>query len=389
MPCDGAAVAAIDDLTALIAEGAPIMRRELAPASGQWLRLPLIPGTETFSNEWLPDYHARHSAWIEHDVACYSLIGARISGEGYIWLGDRLVTAPEIMPVYVAEQLATPGGWEAFHATTHLPVRSINRPCLVAVGHGTKVYGHFVMEMLFRILVARRAFAGTQLRYGILLAADTPAWLLSILETSLGIQPEELVFFDPATEQVALRHALVPTLLLQDAGFHPFANRLIEDCLRILNLPAAERPRRLFAVRRGYTNPAAPTRLCLNEERLVAIAAARHGFVPVAMEALSWPEQVGHFRDADSIIGLSGSALHTALFSRPGSRLASLGVMNFTQSDIGGLRRQYNGYMGDGVPVEGHFTVDEARFTAFLDAFCAWPGRPPPPGEPPWAAPVR
>lgn len=372
----------IDDLPELIAAGGAIIRRELAAPVGQWKRLPLIPGTEAFSNHWLPDYHGRDCGWIDHSVACYSLAGARISGDGNVWFEDRLITAPEIMPPYITARLdLAAGGSDWLKAEAALPIRSIATPCLVAVGHGTGVYGHFLLEMLFRILIARAAFASTGLRFRYLLSSRSPEWLLAILERDLAIRADEMEFFDPAREQVALRHAIVPSLIIQRGGFHPLANTLIDDCLHGLDLPPLfPLPARVFAVRQRFHNPAAPYRICLNEDRLAAIAAERHGFVPIAMERLTWPEQVALFRGSDTMLGQAGSALHTALFSKPGSRLASLGLMNGVQSDIGALRRQYNAFLIDGVPSAGEFVIDEDRFTAFLDAVCAWPGASPSPG---------
>ena len=376
----GASLETIADLAELMPFGTRILRHEIAPPPAKpWRRVPLIPGTEAFSNEWLPIYHGEHHAWIEHEAACYSIRDARISGSGQIWLDDRLITAPSVMPSYGVDALQLDqGGSERLKAEAALPVRRIDLPCVVAAGHGVEVYGHFVMEMLLRILEARDALGHTGLRFRLLLPRQSPAWLLHILEHSLGIGAEKIVFFDPEREQVQLRHAIVPTLMVQGGGFHPVANRLIDGFLATLDLAAeAPTPPRIFAVRRRFRNDAAPYRLCLNEDRLAAIAAERHGFVPVAMESLSWPAQIAHFREAEIMLGLTGSALHTALFARPGSRLAALGVMNFTQSDIGVLRRQYNAFLGDGVPVVGEFTIDEDRFTAFLDAVCRWPGAPP------------
>lgn len=374
----------LTDLAALRGFGLRTLRHEIAPGlTRPQRRVPLIPGTEVFSNDWLPIYHGEHHAWIRHEAACYSLRDARISGSGHVWLDGLLITAPGIMASYVADGLQLDqGGSAPLRAEAALPVRRIDEPCLVAVGHGVEVYGHFVMEVLLRILAARDALGHTGLRFRLLLPHQAPAWLLHILETDLGIGAENIRFFDPTREQVQLRHAIVPTLLLQAGGFHPVANRLIDGFLATLDLDAEQPPpRRIFAVRRRYRNEAAPYRLCLNEERLVEIAAKRHGFVPVAMESLSWRGQIAHFREAEIMLGLTGSALHTALFARPGSRLAALGVMNFTQSDIGGLRRQYNAFLGDGVPVEGAFAIDEDRFAAFLDAVCDWPGAPPPSPE--------
>lgn len=366
----------IDALDALAARSMGIIRREVAPAFGGVPRLPLIPGTEGFAGHWLPDYHGRDTGWIMHDIACYSLLGARVSGAGNVWWQDRLVTAPAVMPDYVADALAAAaGGNPQLWTEARLPIRHIDAPCLIATGHGTGVYGHFLVEMLFRVLVARAAFAGTGLNFRTLLPVRSPQWLLDILEQHLQIPRSAILFYDPAQEQVALRHAILPTQILQPGGFHPGANAMIDQLIHRLDLDrVAPTPARVFAVRRGFYNPAAPYRVCMNEDRLAEIAAQRHGFAAVAAETLSWREQAALFHRADIVLGLAGSGLHNAIFARPGSRLASLGVMNAVQSDIGTLRLQHNAFLMPGVAVSGQFTIDEDLFTAFLDAVCAWPG---------------
>ena len=75
---------------------------------------------------------------------------------------------------------------------------------------------------------------------------------------------------------------------------------------------------------------------------------------------------------ASVIVGAFGSGLHGAIFSGPGTRVASLGFHNLTQSMIADFRQQTVAYMtweGDG-PV-GDFRVDEERFRRFLAAVVA------------------
>jgi capsular polysaccharide biosynthesis protein len=360
----------IDGMAQAIASGHPILRHPLAPAETEARpRLPLIAGTERFAGHWLPDYHALHSSAADFSLDCYSVLGARISGSGQVWIDGRLVTTPEIMPEYVPPLLGiAAGGNEALWQPAGLPVRQIDDPCLVAIGHGTQVYGHFLIEMLFRILIARRALAHTKLKYRLLLDEAAPRRLLRILEENLGIGGADIAFFQPAEEQVLLRHALLSTNILRVTRFHPEANALLAELLDGIDLARLpETPPRPFIARRHFRNPAAPYRACLNEEALINIAARRHGFMPVAVETLSWPRQIGLFRNAEIAVGLAGSGLHNALFAQAGSCLASLGVMNFVQSAIGGLRGQRNAFL-DNVPLSGDFSLDEALFAAFLDA---------------------
>ena len=311
----------IPDLHLAGEAGLLVIRWQIAPSVGHTRRVPLIPGTERFANLWLPIFHGEHPGWINHDVAAYSIMDARVSGDGWIWLEDRLVTSPEVMPEYVAERLEISSGGNSYlHRAAALPVRSIETPCLVVVGHGIGVYGHFLTEMLFRILVGRAALRDSGLHYHVLLDRAAPTWLLRILVDHLQISPGDFAFFDPEVEQVRLRHAVVPSLLLQPGGFHPIANEMLAAMVAGMNFPDSEpTPKRLFVARRGLSNPASAFRRCLNEEELIAIAASRHGFTPMNMEAMAWPQQIAAFRDAEIILGLAGSGLHNALFSSPGS----------------------------------------------------------------------
>ena len=383
---DSAGLAVLPDLHLAESGGLPLIRRQIAPPVGATRRVPLIPGTERFAGPWLPIWHGEDIGWLTHDLAVYSALDARISGDGWIWLDNRLVTSPDVMPLYVRERLQiSADGHQELHRASSLPVRSIETPCLVAVGHGARVYGHFLIELLFRVLLARKAFGETGLRCRILLDRASPAWLLRILTEDLKVSPDEVEFFDPAVEQVRLRHAILPTLVLRlevvasrvlrwGAGFHLMANDMLAAMVAGLDLDEiAPTPKRIFVARRGFSNAASAYRRCLNEEQLIAIASRRHGFSPVTMEELTWRQQIAAFRNAEIVLGLAGSGLHNALFSVPGSALASIGVSNVVQSEIGHLRRQHNAFL-DGIPMSGDFAVDETHFTAFLDAVCEnWP----------------
>jgi capsular polysaccharide biosynthesis protein len=379
-----AALDTIPDLAQAVTSGLPGTRHQLSPAFGYTRRVPLIPGTERFAGMWLPVFHGDHHGWIKHDIAAYRIPNAQVSGQGNIWLGGRLVTAPEIMPSYVAVSLdIAHGGNDRLHGPRALPIRRIDRPCLVATGHGIRVYGHFLIQTLFRILIARAALRAEGIRYGILMERSAPPWLLQILTDHLAIPADDIVFYDAETEQVELPYAILASLPLQEAGFHPAARGMIQDLLTRIDFTGVpQTPRRVFVARRRFNNPAGRFRICQNEGELIQIAARRHGFTPVIPEELSWPHQVALFRDAEMVLGLAGSGLHNALFSEAGSRVASIGVINFTQSEIGHLNRQHNAFLTDDIPIDGEFEVKNTVFTAYLDAVCEWPGGPPRPRRP-------
>jgi capsular polysaccharide biosynthesis protein len=364
----------ITQLEPLINDGS-LFRRQVAPSSVSLTPNPLITGTTEFSDGWIIDWYNRHRNKKAQDVACYYATDVIVAGDGQIWLNDSIVSSAEIMPIYVSNVLElNTGGSSNFHHVRSRPIRVIDYPCLVALGHGIKVYGHFLIELLFRLLIADRAFfQPNRLPYRILLDFEAPKWLLKILEDYFDIKPDDVEFFFPQHERILLRHGYFTTNIFQDYGINPFANELIDDLIERVYKPSTILlPRRIFVTRKRFQNPAAPYRICMNEQNLVDIAVKRHGFTPISFEDLPWHQQIAHFRESEIVLGQAGSGLHNALFCRKGSRLASVGNMNYVQAEIGALRQQHNAFFTNGVDLRGEFSVDELSFEAFLDKVCSF-----------------
>ena len=362
----------IPDINSAIADGHRILRQDLAKGSGGIQPNPLIPGTEQYSDAYLVDWHKKTHDWAAQSVSVYTIADAVVSGNGQIWLDDYLITSSEVMPLYVAQLLEIQaGGNEQLTSVRQLPIREVEEPCLVALGHGSRVYGHFLIEMMFKILLSRRASLFCNGNYKILLSSLSPRWMLDILQEHFGFSLSDIEFIKVGEERVRLLHAIVPGLLIQENRFLPIANDLIEELLSELRLgETGSESRRTFISRVGFHNPAAYQRTCLNEERLISIAVKQHNFLPVSIQELSWREQVTLFRKSDIVVGLAGSGLHNALFSTPGSRLASIGSMNLAQSQIGALRRQHNAFFSKGFDPSRDFKINEDQFAEFLSAVC-------------------
>jgi capsular polysaccharide biosynthesis protein len=348
----------------------PICRRQVAQPEVAIDPLPLIPGTEQFCPENIIKWHKGGMKWQPLDVACYFISDATVSGDGLVWVQDRLITSQEVMPKYVFNRLDIPNGGNArLLQPRNLPVRTITKQCMVAVGHGIKVYGHFLIEMLFRLAVTKRAVPRSVTEYSLLLDLSAPDWLLKILRENFHFELSDIEFFDSQKEQVLLHQAIVPGRVFLEDRVHPVANTFIDEYLHQITMPKTDK-KRIFVTRRKFVNPAAPQRICVNEAELVSIA-GDYGFTPVVTEQLTWPEQITLFRDAEIILGQAGSALHNALFSSAGSRLASIGYMNDVQQKIGALRAQYTAYFVEDIKLSGNFFVDEQEFSKFVGAICA------------------
>jgi capsular polysaccharide biosynthesis protein len=374
LACQARGLAIIPDLPVAMAKGLVRGTRwQVAPAASGAAATPLVAGTESFADDALVAWHRGPQEGQRRDVACYNVSDVVVAGVGQVWVDGHIVTSPEIMPPYVTQALAiAEGGAPALHHCASLPKRTIASPCLVAIGAGTETYGHFLVEMLFRILVARKAWpAKGRLPYKLLLDTATPDWLFRILADDLNIGPDDIEVFQPWREQVLLRKAILPSRVFQDHLIHPFANDLIEELMASLCVPERPGPpQRIFVARGTYHTPEGSRRICVNERELIDLVLGRYGFAAVQPESLNWREQIALFRHASIVFGLTGSGLHNALFSRRGSRVGSIGLINFVQSEIGALRAQRNAYLTKDVKPLDEFTVDTAMFEEFVQVIC-------------------
>ena len=349
-------------------------RLELAPAAMSLPARPLVPGTEAFAPEWLVAHHARGARSPRPGLACYFIRDATVSGNGQVWLGERLVTARDLLPRYMQGLMGLGGTLnQNMLKAHHLPERIIDPPTAVLLGHGIHVYGHFLIEMLFRFMQVETALGRRAAGMRYLLDRAAPPWLLRILTEDLRIPVEHLVFFDPRQERVLLRRAVVPTHVGgEEHGFHPMAAELADRAAARLNLPATTTPRRFFATRLDFSNPASGAkRVCLNEPALIEIARREHGFEPLALQDLPWPQQVAAFRHAEIVVGAFGSALHTAQFSPRGTRMGVIGFGALVQSNISAMRQTDMAYLARDIDIHGAFMIDEQAFRRFLAALCA------------------
>jgi len=328
----------------------------------------LIPGTEGGSPGWIGTHHRNQAERQAAAVNCYTVEGLVIGGIGYAFVQDRLILSPEIMPPYWHATL-TDDRQEEPARVVALPLRRIAGRTVAFTGWGTDTYGHLLVEMLPRLLVAREAlggFAGAKL----LLPADSPAWFDDILRQALGGTLPAVERYDTLRERVVLEEGVLPGLPLQRDGFHPGLNPLM-DRLRdaLIGPQAASLAPRVFVSRALFFNPATMRRRCLNELRIAEIAATEYGFAVIAPETLPWATQMRLMAGAEIIAGEFGSALHGAIFARSGTRVAALGIGNLTQSQIADLRGQEIAYLATETPnALGRYAIDEWAFRRFMDA---------------------
>lgn len=308
-----------------------------------------------------PQLNSRHT----FDLCCYLTSDLLVSGFGQLWLDDRLITSPDLMPEYWRERVFEQPKFMHPNFCSTLPIRIIEKPCICALGWGWNNYGHFLVEMLPRLLFARSWMARLNApEADVLFRSDTPSWLLSICEKHLGIGRDKMIFFNATTERVKLMRGIFPTYLYRGFGFHPRLNFLLAE-LRSLAAAPLEREGNFF-VSRQNVNVQGFKRHCRNENELAAIAESEFDCKIICPENMSWREQVRLFRRARLMCGLYGSGLHTALLADQKLQLAIVGSGNSTQTHIAQLRGQKISFLVNGWNRSKSFSIDLDEFRKFM-----------------------
>lgn len=329
------------------------------------LRL-LVEGAE-FVDGWLAALHAGGERRRAQDVSCYFECDVGVSGIGHLFVADALVISPEVMPDYWLRQMR-----ERFDPHIDidvgreraLPERRIDGATVVFCGWGSQVYGHFLIETMARLLVARRALGRDLLRMQFLVPAGVPDWMLRMAALLVPISAQSVRRYDPATERVRLTNAVIPTLASCNGWFHPCYGEMVDEL--VAGVGAAAGGARLFVTRALFAGAQSVPRRCRNEAALAEIARAEFGFSVIAPETMDWPAQVAAFAGAAVVVGEFGSGLHNALFSGAGTHVGSIGMLNLTQTMIGALRGHRNAYLRAEFGAGGDYTIDEVLFRRFL-----------------------
>ena len=355
----------------LVTLGGATTPRVRVAAPGVPAALPRLAVTDPALTDphWI-GFHEHGMGGAPFDLAALGPIEVTLCGHGLILREGALLDDPSILPAYVLPSLAKFPGDPIAEARAK-PVRTVGRPALVFHGWGVRVYGHFLIEMLPKLLLAARfpaLFGGL----APVLDRQMPDWFIAILRDHLGLDPARAIWFDSAAERLHLTRAVILPLLAREGGWHAAAGPLFDDFTR-RHAAEAEAGARLFVARGDFANPAAPQRRYPNEAEIAEIAATEFGFEAIRPETLAFPAQIRRFAAAGAIVGHAGSGMHNAIFAPAGARV---GMIRFTapdQSAIAALRCHRIAYLTAGVAEAepGSFIVDPEIFRRFLAALLA------------------
>ena len=229
------------------------------------------------------------------------------------------ITDTRLYPTYVAHYYAE-DLIRTFSFPTVDTVRVLDEPIFCITHFNMLTYGHFLLEVLPKLLVCKRLRATGRAKPRIAFPVNNLLWK-SIVQTVCS--PEELVPYDDSRERLRVPVAMIPSVGVS-LDFHDVAIEEIVQLARGMCLqPRSQRlpGPRIFLSRERVTGS---YRKLTNEAQLFDVA-SEFGFELVHPQDLPWEDQVCMFQQASHVIGEFTSALHGAMFALQGTKVVSLG----------------------------------------------------------------
>ncbi len=255
-----------------------------------------------------------HQLWFPpRGVSVRVLEDVIVAMEGLVLRADGAVVAETVQQHTQAQVAAAQAALRA------APPPVLGGTLILGRKPGSWNYGHFLVEILPRILLAREHMPSA----GVMVQA-APETLRQVMDDALalaGVAPGEVVALGPAPVRVA---RLVVVDGLSDHGRHlsPLVIGLLERLTR--DIPA-QGAADLFVIR-----PHGPRRLA--DEDAVAAAAGLAGFRVIDPGAMAFAAQVAAFKGARRIVGVMGAGLANSVFAPPGAALFVLAPAGMTDS---------------------------------------------------------
>jgi capsular polysaccharide biosynthesis protein len=205
-------------------------------------------------------------------------------------------------------------------------------PLVLCKKRGTNNYGHFLIEMFTKAVLASRKITGAELSF---LVSDEFGPLSKVMENAFEIAAlGEKAVVNAGRDPIFVRELIVVDGLSQHGSF---MSPLIMDCLDALatKVPAGD-TKKIYVTRRG-----AQYRKARNEDLVVAHL-EKQNFRVLDPGAMTLSEQISAFKGATTIVGISGAAMTNICFCPLGANVICLTPASMPDTFfwfIAGLRR--------------------------------------------------
>ncbi len=291
--------------------GARLRLKSGTPRSGEAVRR-LFPLSDSLAHDKLPlDLRAVDLREVDLCVDQWHLID-----------GDRMALDLVFTPPLGKENFVIQPGNGAALVRDDLPRERVDQP--VEFLGGTGNYYHWMLDTLPRL-----AAIGDHDDRPLLVNRDLSGFHHRTLEL-MGVHPDRLMA--PSRAPVLTRFARLRISGLVSRPRRPDGQ--MDWMIPSVSAPAARWVRDRLMAGMGRADHRGPRRIlisregslfrrCENEAAIAAIA-ARHGFVPVRLEDLTFDAQADLFSGAEIVLGVHGAGFTNMLFAPPGALLIEL-----------------------------------------------------------------
>ncbi|MCP5362238.1 MAG: DUF563 domain-containing protein [Hyphomicrobiales bacterium] len=262
------------------------------------------------------------------DIFVYTIPNARVFGPNLIGNADWDVyfsnqLYPEWMRAYITDGHAKIG--KTSDPST-LKSHTISAPCMAVLNFQYHAYGHFLLEMLPKLLTFR-LLADYGFEPRVVIPQDTPQYIRKMM---CAVVPSiTFVEYDVATEYLIIEKLFLPAWMATAYLHHSYVISTLRDFAIKQVLTHRDGPKKLFIARPKKQL----VRYMENHEEVEQLAKTL-GFVVIRPDMIEWKKQISLFYQAEIIVGEYGSAMHNTIFSRPGTKVITINWMNALQSAI-------------------------------------------------------
>ncbi|WP_271084261.1 glycosyltransferase 61 family protein [Brevundimonas sp. NIBR11] len=289
---------------------------------------PLVYVSTDQNDRWFQ--HINELPATVHALGCHTLRDSALHRHGILFHGDTLITDESHLGNVSRDEarLMTAADRESTSAI------ALEQPALIFLAAGYRVYGHWLVDFIPRVRIARQALGGDFHDHVIPVPATTPGWAVTLLSQLCGVFEDQLFRYDPATHHITFSEASVPTYGHANYHFHPHVAAYWPT------IPADRRQRRLCISRLNFEGKTDGVLKNFADRELFERLATNRGYELVYPETLSIREQIDLFGQASHVIGEYGSALHNTLFSPQDAAVGAIRCPNDVQLRIAALKGQ-------------------------------------------------
>ena len=305
---------------------------------------------------WYRDRSREQMPGAIEPLGIYLFSDTAVSVQGRPVMRDgHFAYAPDLFDGYSMDRFADLD-WRRYQAEAMQALPSPDSPRFLIAKPGHLAYGHWLLDMLPQIWLARLAgarFYPEMADLPVLIEAQTPSWARTMMALGLGLPAASLHEYDERAPPRRYARLLVPSMLRRNSALSSRMNLFVAEVLHRLGItPAAiaasTLPRRFYAIRDSGRSrpPGAGDRGVAQEEELLRIC-HDHGVAVIDPATLPWRDQVLLFAGADLVVGPCGSGMHNLIFTPAGARGIVLAnrFMNWLQSSIAAVRGQHLTYI--------------------------------------------